>query len=157
MRCGHPTNEPFDRSAITIRAARPEDARVIAQLSEQLGYPGSSEDILNRLSHIKSDESNAVYVAELTDKQVIGWVHIHTGPLIIADEIAEIKGIVVEEKYRDKGAGKLLMAHAEEWAREKGCKVIWVSSNTRREGVHYFYQRIGYDNVKISRIFHKTL
>jgi GNAT superfamily N-acetyltransferase len=157
MCCGHSYDEPYDKSAITIRKAQPEDARVVALLSEQLGYPASSEDILNRLSHIKSDESHVVYVAELTDKQVIGWVHIHTCPLIIADAVAEIKGIVVEEKYRDKGVGKLLMAHAEEWARKKGCKIIWVSSNTKREGVHYFYQRIGYDNVKISRIFHKTL
>jgi N-acetylglutamate synthase-like GNAT family acetyltransferase len=157
MCCGHSYNEQYDKSAITIRAAQSEDAQVIALLNKQLGYPASSEGILNRLSHIKSDESHVVYVAELTDKQVIGWVHIHTCPLIIADEVAEIKGIVVEEKYRDKGAGKLLMAHAEEWARKKDCKAIWVSSNTNREGVHYFYQRIGYDNVKISRIFHKTL
>ena len=157
MRCGYPYNEPYDKDVITIRTAQPEDAQVIALLSEQLGYPTSTEDMLRRLDFVQKDEDHAVYVVEFADNNIIGWIHVHTCGLIISDFIAEIKGIVVEEKHRDHGVGRMLMVHAEQWAKKKGCKTMWISSNIMREGVQYFYERIGYNNIKTSRVFHKDL
>lgn len=39
---------------------------------------------------------------------------------------AEIGGLWVDEKFRNKGYGKALVDKAEEWAKQKGCKALTV-------------------------------
>jgi GNAT superfamily N-acetyltransferase len=75
----------------------------------------------------------------------------------VADPQTEIGGLVVDESYRRRGVGRLLMEQAERWAREKGCGAICLRSNVVRKDAHAFYERIGYSNVKTSRVFHKIL
>jgi GNAT superfamily N-acetyltransferase len=50
-----------------------------------------------------------------------------------------------------------LMEQAERWAREKGCWAVHLRSNIVRRDAHVFYERIGYSNVKKSRVFRKVL
>ncbi len=49
------------------------------------------------------------------------------------------------------------MEQAERWAKEKGCQAVYVRSNVVREGAHAFYERIGYVNIKLSKVFRKAL
>jgi GNAT superfamily N-acetyltransferase len=149
--------EPDNSSQATIRLANAGDAGRIAALSQQLGYPASQEQVQRRLDQIEQDKDHAVYVAEQSDGYVVGWVHVCVRQLVMADPQAEIGGLVVDEGYRCRGVGRLLMEQAERWAREKGCWAICLHSNILRKGAHVFYERMGYNNVKTSRVFHKAL
>lgn len=155
--CGYQDHNPFNDKDIIIRKASAADAAAIAVLCEQLGYPTSQEAVQKHLKNIQQNNNHAFLVAELSDKNIIGWVHIYVCQLVVYDLMAEIGGLVVKEGYRDRGVGRFLMQRAEQWAREKGCKGIEVSSNILREGIQFFYERIGYNQVKTSRVFHKIL
>ena len=126
-------------------------------LCQQLGYSASQEQVQRRLNQIQPEDGNAVYVAERSDGRVIGWVQVRVRQLVVADQQAEIEGLVVDEGYRRCGVGRLLMERAERWARAKGCGVVHLRSNVVRKEAHSFYEGIGYSNVKTQWTFRKEL
>ncbi len=147
-----------DRSPqATIRLARAGDAKPIALLCHQLGYPATQEEVQRRLAQIQQDEGQVVYVAELAERQVVGWVHLYVCQLLEADPQAEIGGLVVDEGYRRGGLGRLLMQSAERWAGEKGCWAVHLRTNVIRKEAHLFYERVGYSKVKTQLAFRKVL
>lgn len=149
--------EPNDSNQVTVRSACVGDAERIAELCQQLGYPASREEVQRRLNQIQQDEQHAVYVAELSNGHLVGWVHVHVRKLVITDRLAEIGGLVADEGHRRRGVGRLLMQQAEQWARKKGCWAVYLRSNVTREDAHVFYEGIGYSNVKTSIAFRKAL
>jgi GNAT superfamily N-acetyltransferase len=152
------TIEANNSSQATIRLACAGDAERIAVLCQQLGYPASQEEVQRRLSQIQQDKQHAVYVAELTDGRMVGWVHVYVCQLLVADPQAEVGGLVVDEGYRRCGVGRLLMQQAEKWAREKGCWAVYLRSNVVRKDAHAFYGGIGYSSAKTSIMaFRKVL
>ena len=152
----HASKQARREDAITVRPATREDARRMAVLSAQLGYPSSPKEIKRRLSHFHPDE-DAVYVAEGSDRKVLGWVHVFLHCLVESDPQAEIGGLVVDEANRGTGVGKLLMKHAEQWAREKGLRSVYLRSNIIRKDAHTFYQKCGYSIIKTQHAFRKNL
>ncbi len=142
----------------TVRLAGAADTERLAELCQYLGYPASPAEVQKRLSQIKSDEHHAVYVAEPADgQQIAGWVHVYTRQLMLTNLQAEIGGIVVDEGHRHIGIGRLLMQHAEQWAREKGCEAITLRSNILRKDAHIFYEKVGYRSIKTLLAFYKVL
>ena len=146
-----------DRNQVAVRLADAGDAERIAVLCEQLGYPATEEEVQSRLDQIRRDGQHAVYVAEGLDGHVVGWVHVYVCPLVVADPQAEIGGLIVDEGYRCRGVGRLLMQRAEQWARQKGCRAVYLRSNIIRKEARAFYEKIGYGNVKTSLALRKVL
>jgi len=146
-----------DRASIKIRKARRGDAARIAQLSGELGYPASAEQIATRLRQLTPASKHAVFVAESADAGVIGWVHVSVSHLLESDTRAEVNGLIVAEGQRSEGAGAKLLQAAEEWARRRGCKGMNVRSNVIRERAHKFYEVHGYEHYKSQKAFRKPL
>ena len=151
------TVETSTDAQAAVRLADPEDAEQIAPLCHQLGYPVSTQEARERIQQIRGKTGHVLYVAELNDGRLAGWVHAHMHPLVVADLRAEIGGIVVDESCRACGIGRLLMQHVEAWARSHGCGAVYLRSNIVREGAHTFYEKIGYDKIKTSLTFRKPL
>ena len=61
---------------VTIREVRIKDARDIAQLSSELGYPTSPEEVRCRIGQMGESSQNAVFVAVTSDDRIIGWVNV---------------------------------------------------------------------------------
>jgi GNAT superfamily N-acetyltransferase len=146
-----------DRASIRIRKARRDDATRIAQLSGELGYPASAEEIGARLRQLTPAAKHAVFVAESPDAGLIGWVHVSMSHLLESDTRAEVNGLIVAEGQRSAGAGAKLLQAAEEWARTRGCKDMNVRSNVIRERAHKFYEAHGYEQYKTQKAFRKLL
>ncbi len=142
---------------LKIRRARSADAPRIAVLSGQLGYPATAAQIRKRLAGIKPASQHAVFVADSSEHGVIGWMHVSKQPLLEVEIRAEVNGLVVAEGQRSLGAGALLLAVAEDWARKHGCKGMSVRSNVIRERAHQFYERNGYEHYKTQKSFRKPL
>jgi GNAT superfamily N-acetyltransferase len=49
----------------------------------------------------------------------------------------------------------MLVEAAEDWCRERGCKLVEVTSNDRRTAAHAFYRHMGYERTSMR--FAKTL
>lgn len=142
---------------ITIRAATLSDALRLAPLSGQLGYPSTPSQVAARLATILADPEHVVFIAEENPGEVLGWADVFVMRTIGAEPRAEIAGLVVEESCRSQGIGRLLMARAEEWARQKGCAAVTLRSNVIRERAHAFYERLGYQLIKTQKSFRKML
>lgn len=141
---------------VVIREARAEDAARIAELSTQLGYPATEEQVTRRFAVLPGDGRHAIYVAEV-DGRVAGWTHVGLSLLLESDLQAEVNALVVDEEQRGRAIGAQLMERAEEWARERGCVAVRLRSNVIRERAHAFYERLGYKVIKTQKAFRKEL
>ena len=100
---------------------------------------------------------NTIIVAEATDGEVIGWVHVSRNELLESEARAEVNGLVVADGRRSLGAGAKLLEAAESWARKHGCRDMNVRSNVIRKRAHAFYLRQGYEHYKTQKAFRKSL
>ncbi len=146
-----------EQGACTIRPPRPGDYEQMAELAGQLGYPSTGPEVRRRLGEMRNSNQYAVYVAELTNGQIAGWIGVYVFRAVELDGFVEISGLVVDEKIRSRGIGKMLLDAAEGWAREHGYEGISVRSNTIRERAHAFYKRNGFEGEKTQASLHKTL
>jgi len=144
------------RSVIT-RRARGSDARRLAELSGQLGYPTTAVEITKRMRRLKPASQNALFVAESADAGVVGWAHVSVTHLVEVGTRAELNGLIVGEGQRSLGVGARLLEAAEDWARKRGCPSMSVRSNVIRERAHKFYERRGYEHYKTQKAFRKRL
>ena len=144
------------KGELKLRRAKRSDAPSIAELSGELGYPATTEDIRTRLAELKPARQHAVFLAE-ADELVIGWIHVSLVPLLEVPRRAEINGLIVADGQRGHGAGAKLLEAAERWARAKECKGMSVRSNVIRDRAHVFYERHGYQHFKTQKAFRKAL
>ena len=147
---------PETRVVVRVRNARMADAERFAVLSGQLGYPTTAAKVRVRLRHFLKDRDHAIWVAEVQRGRVIGWIHVFVRRLLESDPEAEIGGLVIDENFRGRGAGKLLVERAERWAKEKHMKSVCLRSNIVRKEAHRFYQQLGYEIVKTQHAFRKV-
>jgi GNAT superfamily N-acetyltransferase len=150
-------NSHDEEFAGEIREARTQDHARIAELAGQLMYASSARDIRKRLEGMEESKEHAVFVARLAEEEIAGWIAVFIYRTVEADARAEVSGLIVDERYRSQGIGLRLLARAERWAREQGCRAIGLRSNVIRERAHAFYKRQGYQHVKTQKSFRKDL
>jgi len=149
---------PGSADGVEIRRARLSDAPSVAELSGQLGYPASEKEMADRLAHlIRHPRLGAVLIAESSEGEVVGWLHVSVTPLLEVPLRAEVNGLIVAEGQRSSGSGAKLLQAAERWAKSKGCASMSVRSNVVRERAHSFYLRNGYQHYKTQKAFRKAL
>lgn len=129
----------------------------MAELAIQLGYECTGQDVRRRLEEMQDARHYAVYVAELSEWHVVGWIAAYVFQAVELDNLAEISGLIVDEALRSTGIGKTLLDATEKWARHVGCTVISVHSNLIRDRAHRFYTNNGFEPVKTQRVLHKHL
>jgi GNAT superfamily N-acetyltransferase len=142
---------------VRVRPAHRTDARRIAELSGQLGYPATAGEIDSRMECLTADGRTAIFVAVSDDAAAVGWISVRSDLTLEGGSYAEIAGLVVDEAHRGRRIGEALLRAAEDWARAKGHGRIRVRSNVVRERAHGFYRRLGYQTTKHQAIFDKDL
>ena len=145
------------KDEMRVRRVKTHDLERLTKLSGQLGYPTSEKEMKARLRDVLKHRDGACFVAESGADGVIGWIHVSVTPLLEVERRAEVNGLVVDERARSQGAGALLLAAGEKWARGKRCKEMSVRSNVIRERAHGFYLRNGYEHYKTQKAFRKAL
>jgi (aminoalkyl)phosphonate N-acetyltransferase len=97
------------------------------------------------------------FIAEM-EGVAVGMISCHLQPLLHHfGMVAEIQEMVVNEPFRSKGIGEVLMESAIAFAQQLGAVQIEVSSRAYRERAHAFYQREGFEksHVKLVRYFRR--
>jgi len=151
------SNPAAQTASVIVRAAIEFDVPRLADLSGQLGYRTSVEEAAQRFQQIIADPHHGLFVAESPEGVVVGWINVEERRLIEAEARAEINGLVVEETCRSRGVGRVLLEHAEQWAREHGFHSVVLRSNVIRNRAHAFYERLGYQVFKTQKVFRKPL
>jgi GNAT superfamily N-acetyltransferase len=147
----------MNETGVFIRQAGMEDVQGIAHLSEELGYPVNQEQIEQRLRRIVDKADHAVFVAEIENGGVVGWIHAFAAPNLTSEPFVELGGMVVASSLRGQGIGTLLLSEMEKWAKDKGIDTVRIRSRTTREQAHAFYRKMGYRHVKTQETFSKNV
>jgi GNAT superfamily N-acetyltransferase len=138
-------------AAIRIRRMVETDAKRVAALAGELGYPNEVEAIQQRIANIS--ETDLLLVAVDLAEEVVGFIHAHrVCPIEIGFRV-EILGLVVSTTARRQGVGRKLIAEVENWS--KNAEGIVVRSNTKRAESHIFYPAMGYRAIKTQAVYEK--
>src|SRR5271156_2121827 len=128
---------------IRIRSARPDAASALAGLFTELGFPASSSEMAKQLEGFLPSES--VLVAD-RNGSVLGVVTAHVTPVLHrATPVGGLTALVVTERARGQGIGRMLVENAERLLGERGCQLIELTSNQQLADAHQFYRRLGYE------------
>jgi ribosomal protein S18 acetylase RimI-like enzyme len=141
----------------TIRAAEVGDAGAIARIvSEELGYPASSEAVALSLARLLPDAGNLVLVI-VREGRVIGYGHAAPKPSLWIGLVAELQTFAIEKQWQGRGYGARLLSEFESRLAAAGYEYLKLGSRSEREGAHRFYDAQGYTREKISVRFSKHL
>jgi GNAT superfamily N-acetyltransferase len=132
---------------ITIRKATEYDFDKVYPLFEQL-WPNKELDknalqiVFNRGVNSDTDELLCLdYSGEL-----IGFcAYAIVNNLWQAGYISYMYAMVVDEKYRGKGFGTMLIQESIKSSKEKGLKRLELDSGFHREKAHEFYVKLGFE------------
>jgi len=141
---------------LVVRRLTVNDAAAVAELSAQLGYPASAEELRPRLETMMGSEDRVAFAA-VRDAELLGWIDAAVERHLQAEDTVVIGGLVVRETARGGGVGKRLCEEVEQWARERGFRRVRVRSQIKREDAHRFYLRDGYRQVKTSVVLEKEV
>ncbi len=133
------------------------DLKEVVDLAGELGYELSREDAANRFDQLRAHRDYAFFVA-VRDGEVVGWIQVNRdADSLLLGSRGDVAALVVDQRFRSSGIGKLLLERAEAWALEQGLRVLRVRSSVRREAAHRFYLREGYALLKTGHTFQKIL
>ncbi|HVG93593.1 MAG TPA: GNAT family N-acetyltransferase [Planctomycetota bacterium] len=137
-----------------LRNAGGSDAKRIAALAQQLGYPVPVTTVHQRLVLLDPAE-HAIGVAARMKEGVIGWVEVCLEETLTSGRRCRVTGLVVDQAARRQGVGRALLGWAERWARTHGCDELYLTTNEQRQEAHAFYERLGWHLRKTSHVFAK--
>lgn len=141
---------------IFIRSIAEQDAEVVNTLSAQLGYQMSIEQTLANIKSVLSTKGHNAFVA-LHENNIIGWIGVAEALQIESAPFCEIRGLIVDEKYRGHGIGKLLIDKVKQWGKTTGNKTLRLRTNMIRKEAHLFYQHVGFKEIKEQKVFEMTI
>jgi GNAT superfamily N-acetyltransferase len=126
---------------VAIHDATEGDARGVAALLSDLGYPATTE---GAAAHVY-DPASRLQVAD--DRgTLVGLVATHIVPRLDGDQFScRITDIVVSARHRRRGIGAALMAAAEAEARRWGARRLDLSSGEWRTEAYAFYASMGFE------------
>ena len=131
----------------TIRKATENDFEKVYPLFEQL-WPNKELDrvalkiVFNRGVHSNTDE---LFCLDYSD-EVIGFcAYAIVNNLWQAGYISYMYAMVIEEKYRGKGFGTMLIEESLKDSKAKGLKRMELDSTFHREKAHEFYLKLGFE------------
>src|SRR6202012_3644442 len=143
-------------SDLTFRTATKDDLHaVVAMLSDDelaenretpISGAGVSEEYTKAFAAMEAEHYNHMLLAESGGK-VVGCLQLVFLPGLSrkGTKRAVIESVRVTADQRGKNVGTALMKEAIRLAREGGCGLVQLDSDTRRARAHLFYRRLGFE------------
>jgi GNAT superfamily N-acetyltransferase len=140
-------------AAVKVRpAVRADVPAVVAMLADDgIGAARETvgEDVDARywaaFEAIDADPRNVLVVAE-TGGEVVGTLQLTFIPSMTrtGGERAEIEGVRVRADRRGGGLGRRMVLWAVDQARERGCRLVQLTTDKRRAEARHFYASLGF-------------
>ena len=136
---------------ITYRKAVEADLQSIINLINDDILGSTREDVKNIEPYLKAfkeiDSSHDNYLmVMLEDNLVIGTFQITITPYLPLQgkKRATIESVHIDSALRGKGYGSQMMKYAIQTAKEKGAKIIQLTTNKKRVDAKRFYEKLGF-------------
>ncbi len=134
-------------TVIETRVMLIDDAEQVNLLSKQLGYPLSLQQTQQNIIAVTKSNDHRAFVAVYENK-IVGWICVAYTFMLEVMPHCEINGLVIDENYRGKGVGKLLIGNVKQWAIEKGVNKLSLHCNIKRVEANLFYEHLGFTEIK---------
>jgi len=114
----------------------------IREILERIGWAEQYVLAAERNAEIfaRATETYGVYVA-LVDEAMVGFVYVQFHEW---NRLAQIQGLAVDPRFHRQGIASMLMKRAEEFAKEKNARGIYVDTPTLNQIARSFYEAVGY-------------
>jgi predicted N-acetyltransferase YhbS len=140
---------------VMLRRATEADAKHVASLLAELGYPSSEAEVQDRLCRSLHNRTSCFFVAQ-SASEIVGLISAELVPYFPnGSTISRITTLVVSSGHRSQGIGEKLLATVADFAREHHCSGIEITSAEHRLDAHRFYQRVGFSRTSFR--FFRTL
>jgi len=141
--------------ALRIRLAEERDVPRIVELYRELTITDSTvehsrnpslADYLRVFAGIRADPRQKLFVAEVRG-EVVGTIELLIIPNLSHNgtPFAFLENLIVTEKHRRRGLGRMLLEHVVGLARESGCHMAELCSDVRRKEAHKLYGSMGFE------------
>jgi GNAT superfamily N-acetyltransferase len=142
-------------SELTFRTATGADLRALVamlsddELAENREKPidggGVAEEYSRAFAAMEHERYNHMLLAEL-DGRIVGCLQLVFVPGLSRKGTmrAIVESVRVVSDVRGQNVGTALMKEAVRLAREGGCGLVQLDSDTRRSRAHLFYRRLGF-------------
>lgn len=144
------------RDTITLRRARHDDVpAIVALLADDFlgrtresagGGPEIGSEYLAAFEAIDGDPRQLLWVATEVDGTVVGTLQLTFIPGLSRGGAwrAHIEAVRIAATHRGSGLGAEMIESAITEARERGCAIVQLTTDLRRERAHQFYERLGF-------------
>ncbi|SDE87775.1 GNAT family N-acetyltransferase [Ulvibacter litoralis] len=130
-------------STITFRIIPPEAILCIVPFLQKLGAYSVSEELLNeRVLEMAQQNHECIGIYE--GNTHIGICGMWFQTRHYAGKSMEVDHVFIEDTYRNKGIGNLLMEHVYTYARSKDCKWVELNAYVYNFPSHKFYYNQGF-------------
>ncbi len=90
---------------------------------------------------------NGMLVAETPDKQLAGMIFADISIDPVGSSTGYIRSVVVDERYRGQGVGKLLITEAIKYLKEMNVDQILINVRSKTERAKQLYEKMGFREV----------
>jgi GNAT superfamily N-acetyltransferase len=132
---------------ISIREFKISDISYVTELTNELGYVTTIEQMTARMNTIIKLDNYWTFVA-VTDDKVIGYIGLNKNYFWEQDGYyIRVQALVVSKNFRQLGVGQKLITSAEQLARQLNTNIILLNCGNRdeRKSAHKFYPNIGFE------------
>jgi GNAT superfamily N-acetyltransferase len=139
---------------LTFRQASQKDLAELIKLlaDDELGKTREdisipiNKDYLTAFKKINCDPNNELIVVEENNK-IIGMLQLSFIPYLthIGSTRCLIEGVRIDKKYRDMGLGTKTFEWAIQYAKDKKCNIVQLTSNKQRKNAIKFYENLGFE------------
>lgn len=129
-----------------IRKCDEKDVMEIYELiceleNERFDYKSFEEAYKNKIKNEKN-----YYFLGIKENQIVGFISLVIDyQLHHAGKVATVEELIINDRFRNHGIGKMLLNEAINCARVNNCRIIELTSNFSRERSHKFYEKNGFN------------
>jgi predicted N-acetyltransferase YhbS len=138
-----------------IRLAEERDVPRVVELYRELTISDSQvehsrnpslADYLRVFAEIRADPRQKLFVAQVQG-EVVGTIVLLEVPNLSHNGTpwAFLENLIVTERHRGRGLGRMLLEHAVGLARKSGCHMVELCSDVRRKEAHVLYVSMGFE------------
>ena len=100
------------------------------------------------LERLLSDDRFNLFVAEDDDRNVMGMLTLTSCPTLAGEKVW-VEDVIVDEKFRGKGVGRVLLRAAIDFARnEMKAQAVYLTSNPSRVQARSLYRSEGFEEYE---------
>lgn len=137
----HPDFTPM-KAIVSILDYLPEYQSSIRRILEKIGWAEQYITSMEQSADIfsKDKENSRVYIA-VSEERMVGFLY---AQYYAWNQLVQIQGLAVEPDVHRQGMASALVARAEEFARAKQARGIYVDTPALNTGGRKFYEAAGY-------------